>query len=235
MAPIGGSFGFGPAGGGHGGALSDLLIVPAADHLLIPAPADVPATTLAVLPDNVTDGYRAVGPALAATPGAAVLVVAASPGSIALYAAAAAIALGAPVRYVDTDPDRAAVAAALGAETVVHEGPWPRRFDAAPITVDITGDADGLAAVIRSTARYGYCTRLAVDFSPATPMPLLDMYTRGITFHTSRADSRRYLPDVLSLLATTSFDPLAVPATICDWDQAADCWLQPATKLIVTR
>ena len=236
MAPIGGSFGFGPLGGGHGGALADLMLVPAADHLLVPAPAGMPATVLATLSDNVVDGYRSVGPPLAARPGADVLIVAAAPGSIALYAAAAAVALGAGhVRYLDTDPHRVDAATAFGADAARHDGPWPKRFDPAPVTVDVTGDADGLATVIRSTARYGHCTSLAIDFNATTPMPLLEMYTRGITFHTSRADSLRYLPDVLKLLTTTAFDPLAIPTTIRPWSEAADAWLQPATKLVITR
>jgi hypothetical protein len=87
------------------------------------------------------------------------------------------------------------------------------------------------ATVIRSTARYGYCTSVSIAFKPATPVPLLDMYTRGITFHTSRADSLRHLPDVLRLLAAGSFDP----AAICPWEQAADAWLEPAIKLVVVR
>ena len=236
MAPIGGSFGFGAIGGGHGGGLADLLAVPAADHLLIAAPRGIPATTLATLSDNVVDGYRSVGPHLAARPGADVLIVADAPGSIALYAASAAVALGAShVRYVDTDPHRAAAAAAIGAEAIHHHQPWPKRFDEAPITVDVTGTSAGLATVLRSTARYGYCTSLAIAFDAPTPMPLLEMYTRGITFHTSRADSLRYLPDVLQLLTTTAFDPLAIPATVRPWDQAADAWLEPAIKLIIER
>lgn len=235
MAPIGGSFGFGTMGGGHGGAMADLLAVPAADHLLVPAPAGVPATTLALLSDNVVDGYRSVGPFLADQPRADVLIVAAVAGSIALYAAAAALAMGSRVRYIDTDPHRVATAAALGAEATHHHGPWPKRFDPAPITVDVTGDADGLAAVIRSTARYGHCTSLAIAFESATPMPLLEMYTKGITFHTSRADSRRYLPSVLELLATSGFSPAAIPTTIRPWEQAAESWLEPATKLVFQR
>ena len=139
------------------------------------------------------------------------------------------------VRYIDTDPDRAEAAAAFGADAARHDGPWPRRFDPAPITVDVTGDAGGLATVIRSTARFGHCTSLAVDFNANTPMPLLEMYTRGITFHTSRADSVRYLPDVLKLLTTTAFNPLAIPTTIRPWSEAADAWLQPTTKLVITR
>ncbi len=236
MAPIGGSFGFGPMGGGHGGAVADLLVVPAADHLLVTAPEGLPAAALATLSDNVTDGYRSVGPPLGARPGADVLIVADAPGSVGLYAAAAAVALNpGHVRLIDTDPRRVQAAAALGVDAIHHHGPWPRRFGEAPITVDATGHPDGLVTVLRSTARYGHCTILAFGFDPTTPVPLVEMYTRGITVHTSRADSLRYLPGVLELMATTAFDPLAIPVTIRPWDQAADAWLEPATKLIIER
>ena len=236
MAPLGGSFGFGVSGGDHGGGMSDLLRVPSADHLLVAAPAGGDPTALATLSDNAVDGYRAVAPALREHPDGAVLIVAQTPGSVALYAVASAVALGADeVRYVDRDPARVEAARRLGADATVHTGPWPRRFEPAAITVDATGDVDGLHAVVRSTERYGHCTSVAVYFDPGTALPLLEMYTRGITFHTSRADARRYLPDLLGLLATSGFDPLAVPTTVVDWDDAADAWLGPATKLVVRR
>lgn len=234
MAPLGGSFGFGASGGDHGGGVSDLLRVPSADHLLVPAPEDGDPTLLATLSDNVVDGYRAVAPALRDRPGAPVLVVAETPGSIALYAVAAALALGSTeVRYVDRDPARVEVARSLCADASLHTGPWPKRFEPATITVDATGELDGLHTVVRSTERYGYCTSIAVYFDPQSTLPLLEMYTRGITFHTSRADARRFLPDVLELLESTRFDPLAIPTTVVDWDDAADAWLEPATKLVV--
>jgi alcohol dehydrogenase len=191
--------------------------------------------TLATLSDNVVDGYRAVGPPLHDRPGSEVLIVAATAGSLALYACGAARAMGAQVRYVDRDASRAEAAAAMGATAIHHEGPWPKRFDPAPISVDVTGDAEGLACTIRSTDRYGHCTSLAIAFEPATSVPLLEMYTRGITFHTSRADARRFLPDVLTLMATTGYDPMRVPTTIVEWDDAPAAWTQPAIKLVVTR
>ncbi len=235
-ARVGAAFGFGEAGGGFGGAVSDLLAVPAADHLLVPAPVHVSATALATLPDNVADGYRAVVPALRERPGAEVLVVGGMVKSVTLYAVAAALAAGARrVRYIDSDERSLAAAAALGAEVTEQQGAWPRHFDRALITVDGTGDADGLAAVLRSTEDYGYCTSLAIYFGKSTPMPLLEMYTRGVTFHVSRADSRRLLPEVLALVASGRLDPLAIPTTIVPWEEAPRAWLEPTTKLVVVR
>jgi len=64
--------------------------VPAADHLLLPALSAVPVTALATLPDNVADGYRAVGPLLRERPDAEVLVVGGMVKSVTLYAVATA-------------------------------------------------------------------------------------------------------------------------------------------------
>jgi threonine dehydrogenase-like Zn-dependent dehydrogenase len=235
-APLGAMFGFGEQGGAHGGAVADLLAVPAADHLLVPCPSHLPATVLSTLPDNVVDGYRAVGPQLEARPGAEVLIVGGAVESVSLYAAATAIALGSErVRYIDTDPRRCAAAESIGADVEHHQGPWPRQFDRALITVDATLDEAGLAATLRSTDDYGTCTSVSIYFGGTTPVPLLEMYTRGVTFHVSRADSRLYLPAVLELVAERRLDPLAVPTTVVPWDQAAEAWLEPATKLVVHR
>ena len=116
----------------------------------------------------------------------------------------------------------------------VHIGPWPRRLSPATITVDATGTPDGLACTLRSTRPYGTCTLVAIYFQPVE-VDLLDLYTRGITIHTSRVDSRRHIPDVLRLVSTGELDPLAIPTTIAPWEQAAEAWLTPATKLIVQR
>lgn len=234
-APAGAAYGFGEKGGGHGGAVADLLAVPHASHLLVPAPAGVPDTALALLPDNVLDAYRAVAPQLAERPGAEVLVLAGAVPSIGLYAAGLAVALGAAaVRYVDTDPERCALARALGAEVTLLEGPLPRRFDRAEVVVDGTASAEGLACAIRSTEDLGLLTVVGIVLGDAA-VPVLEMYTRGITLHSSRADSRRHLPALLALVARGVFDPLAVPVTEAAFDDAREAWLAPATKLVLTR
>lgn len=232
-APAGAAFGFGPRGGGHGGAVAELLAVPHADHLLLPAPDGVGDVPLATVPDNVVDAYRAVGPQLADRPGAEVLVLAGAVASIGLYAVAWARALSSAVRYADVDAERCALAEQLGA-SVEHVPSWPKRFDRAEVVVDGTADAAGLACAVRSTADLGLLTIVGIVFGEA-PLPLLEMYTRGITLHTSRADSRRLLPEALAHVASGRFDPLAVPTTVAPWDEAADAWLSPATKLVLQR
>jgi threonine dehydrogenase-like Zn-dependent dehydrogenase len=234
-ARAGSAFGFGEAGGGHGGAVADVLAVPAADHMLLPAPSGS-AAALCALPDNACDAYRAVGPQLAERSGAEVLILGGAAASIALYAIVFARSLGsARVRYVDSDEERCEVAAALGAEVEHRHGPWPRRYDRAAITVEASGELEGLTAALRSTDDYGFCSAVAIHFAPIVPLPLIEMYTHGITFHTSRADSRRLLPVVLDLFADGRFDPLVVPTTIVPWDRADEAWLQPATKLVLER
>lgn len=235
-AAAGAAFGFGAAGGGHGGAVADLLAVPSADHLLFGAPADLPAEVACTLSDNVVDAYRAVGPQLGARPGAEVLVIGGAAASIGLYAVAVAAALGATtIRYVDSDAARLDVAGSLGAEVLEHDGAWPRRFGRAQVVVDNTGDAEGLLTALRSTDDYGTCTSVVIHFTPTTPLPLLEMYTRGVELHAARADSRRFLPAVLELVATGALDPALVPATVVAWADADTRWLEPATKLVVSR
>jgi threonine dehydrogenase-like Zn-dependent dehydrogenase len=233
---VGAAFGFGPAGGGHGGGLSDLLPVPAADHLLIPAPAGIAPAALCTLVDNGVDGYRTVAAQLKDNPGAEVLVVGGAAPSVSLFAVAAAVALGSHrVRYIAADPAQCEAAATLGADAELHQGPWPRSFARAPITVEATMDPDGLACTLRSTDDYGFCTSVAIHFAEMTPLPLLHMYTKGITLHLSRADSRRFLPAVADLVQSGRLDPTTVPATFVNWDDAEEAWLQPAIKLVVAR
>ncbi|HYO37728.1 MAG TPA: zinc-binding dehydrogenase, partial [Geodermatophilus sp.] len=234
-AKAGAAFGFGPAGGGHGGAVADLLAVPHADHALLAAPPGLSDVALATLPDNAVDAWRTVGPQLRERPGADVLVLAGAVPSIGLYAVALARALGAGrVRYVDRDGQRCAAATELGAEGTRLDGEWPRRYDRAEVVVDGTADPAGLACAVRSTEDGGLLTVVGIVFGEA-PLPLLEMYTRGITVHLSRADSRRHLPEVLALAASGAFDPLAVPTTTAAFDDAAEVWLEPATKLVLHR
>jgi alcohol dehydrogenase len=151
-----------------------------------------------------------------------------------LYAAALAVALGSEsVLYVDPDETRRATAQQLGAQTLAET---PRRVGPYPITVDASGRADGLGLALRSTAPDGTCTSTAIYFAEQPALPLLEMYTKGITFRTGRANAREAMPHVLELAAAGAVRPELVTSRVVDWDDAAPALAERDwTKLVIER
>ena len=229
------TYGFGPAVEQWGGFLSDLVCVPYAEHMLVPVPAGLEPAAIASVSDNLSDAWRSVGPQLAEEPGAAVLVVGgAGPGSIGLYAVALARALGAAsVLYVDADAGRRQTAEALGAETLADP---PKRLGPFPITVDSSADPEGLALALRSAAPDGTCTSTAIYFGEQPALPLLEMYTKCVTFKTGRVHVREAMPRVLELVAAGSLEPERVTTRTVPWPDAAAALLEADwTKLVIER
>lgn len=231
-------FGFGPEATRFGGFLSELVRVPFADAMLVTVPDGLAPEVAAGASDNITDAYRAVAPHLAERPGAPVLVVGGvAPGSIGLYAAGQAVALGSErVLYVDPDARRREIAAGYGAETLDH---IPERVDHRfPITVDVSNSTEGLALAVGSLGRDGVCTSATVYFDQdrVPPFPLLSMYVMSTTFITGRIHARRDAPAVLDMLASGSFDPAPVTTKVVDFDEAREALLEhDYTKLVFTR
>jgi threonine dehydrogenase-like Zn-dependent dehydrogenase len=229
------TYGFGPAVARWGGFLADRVGVPYADHMLVPMPSGLDPAAVASTSDNISDGWRAVAPPLAEDPGAPVLVVGgAGPGSIGLYAAALAVALGSEsVLYVDSDQARRATAEKVGAQTLAET---PKRVGPYPITVDASGHGDGLGLALRSTAPDGTCTSTAIYFGEPPALPLLEMYTKGITFRTGRANAREAMPHVLELAAAGAVRPELVTSRVVDWSDAAPALVERDwTKLVIQR
>jgi alcohol dehydrogenase len=233
--PFMSTYGFGPAVERFGGFLADTVHVPFADHMLVPLPEGVEPAAAASASDNIADAWRAVGPPLERDPGAPVLVVGGlGPGSIGLYAAGIAVALGAErVVYVDRDERRRAVAESLGAET---SGEIVKRLGPFPVTVDACGEEDGLGLALRSTAPDGTCTSCAIYFGEQPSLPLLEMYTKGITFVTGRANAREAMPHVLALACDGALHPERVTSKVVPWQNAPDALLEDGwTKLVFAR
>jgi threonine dehydrogenase-like Zn-dependent dehydrogenase len=226
-------YGLGELGGlAWGGFLADLIAVPHADAMLVKLPVGVDPVAVASASDNMPDGWRSVGPHLAADPGAEVLVVGGDSGpcSIGLYAAGIAVALGAArVTYLDHDPRRLAVAVALGAHVI--DATPPHKVGDFPITVDASGSPEGLRCALNSTAPDGTCTSPSVYLAdPALPM--FSMYTRGCTLHTGRAHARPPIPLVLDLVAV-GFNPSLVTSAVVSRSAAADALAHPPMKLVI--
>ena len=227
------TYGLGGMGGLQwGGFLADVIAVPHADAMLVKVPPGMDPVAIASASDNIPDGWRTVGPQLAADPGAEVLVIGgdAGPNSIGLYATGLAVCLGSErVIYLDQDPDRLAIAAALGAEVI--EGSLPKKAGSFPITVDASGTPDGLRCALNSTAFDGTCTSPSVYFEDPS-IPMFSMYSRCCTLHTGRAHVRPAIPVILGLISD-GFDPSFVTSAVIPRRDALDGLADPPMKLVI--
>lgn len=249
--PMRSAYGLKPTSGHEwGGALSDFMLVPFADHMLVKAPENLDPVAIASAADNMPDGWRAVAGPLMQFPGSNVLVVGGAAQSVGLYAAGAAVALKAGrVLYLDDDAGRRAAARAMGATveplSLAERAARPKsQSGGSPIaklssiseqfeiTVDASGDPAALNFVVASTAPNGVCTSVAIYFGETTPMPLLRMYGKGITFHTGRVQARPNLPAVLHACSEGHFHPEHVTARTLPFAHAADAMTDSAAKIV---
>ena len=235
--PLMAMYGMAPlAGLDGGGFMSDLVLVPFADAMLLPVPDGVDAVAIASLSDNIPDGWRGVGPYRAELAGLdevdrRVLVVGRL--SIGLYAAAFGVAYGAQVDYVDTDEQRLAMAEKLGAR--VHDQAKPdKAWDPYPVTVHTSMNPSVLSATLRATWPDGVCTDTGIYYQGKVEMPLLPMYTRGVRFVTGRVNARAVIPEILELLTATCDLSPAVDRVV-PWDDAPSAWPTMTGKTVFTR
>jgi threonine dehydrogenase-like Zn-dependent dehydrogenase len=224
------------AGLDGGGFMADLVVVPYADAMLLPIPGTLDPVAIASLSDNIPDAWRAVGPYRADLAGLdpaerRVLVV--GRRSIGLYAAALASAISAHVDYVDTDPQRLAVAEKLGA--TVHDTPKPdKSAEPYPVTVHTSADPSVLAATLRVTWPDGVCTDTGVYYQGKVEMPLLSMYTRGVKFVTGRVNARSVIPDIVDLLVS-GCDVAPVVDQVVAFQDAPAVWPTMTGKTVFRR
>jgi alcohol dehydrogenase len=66
-------------------------------------------------------------------------------------------------------------------------------------------------------------------------VPLLEMYTKGITFATGRVHARPAMEPVLKLVRDGKFRPELVTAQTAAWDDAAEAVAEHSAKLVISR
>jgi threonine dehydrogenase-like Zn-dependent dehydrogenase len=235
--PLMAMYGMAPlAGLDGGGFMSDLVLVPFADAMLLRVAEGLDPASIASLSDNIPDGWRTVGPyrtELADLQEADRRVLVVGRLSIGLYAVAFGLAYGAQVDYVDTDEQRLAMAEKLGAR--VHERPKPdRSWDPYPVTVHTSADPAVLASTLRATWPDGVCTDTGIYYQKAVEMPLLPMYTRGVRFVTGRVNARAVIPEILELLGAACDLSHAVERVV-PWDDAPSAWPTMTGKTVFMR
>ena len=69
-----------------------------------------------------------------------------------------------------------------------------------PIVVDATNDARGLKFALRATAAGGVCTTVGIFPRKTTGIPMLRMYSRGLTLKTGVSNARPAIPAILELV-----------------------------------
>jgi threonine dehydrogenase-like Zn-dependent dehydrogenase len=222
-----------PIGKNWGGFLSEAVRVPFAEAMLVAVPEGIEPASVASLSDNIPDAYRTVGPQLAERPGSPVLICGSS-AAIALYATSIALALGAErVDFAGGNSYIRGRAGELGATLLDEE--FPKRAGSYPITVDASADPEGLACALRSTAPEGVCTSIGIYFAETTPVPLLEMYTKGIRFNTGRVHARPAMEPILELVREGRFAPERVTAETAEWADAAEAVANHRGKLVISR
>ncbi|HEY8608387.1 MAG TPA: alcohol dehydrogenase catalytic domain-containing protein [Noviherbaspirillum sp.] len=219
-------------GGEWGGFFSDLVRVPYARTALLALPPGLDPAHAASMSDNIPFGHELTVPHLQRNPGADVLVMG-GVGSVALFAAAYAVAAGAgKVDYVDTDRRRLEIAERLGANPV--ESAPRRRFGSYPITVDASGSAESLASAIRSTEPEGMCSSVGVQFGDI-PFPMQEMYAKGIHFYTGRGKGRPNFEAALDFVTARRVRPELVISEIQPFDMADEVLAAPSMKPVLVR
>lgn len=230
--PFGASFGMGREGD-FGGALADLMRIPYAEAMLVPLPASMDPVATIGAADMALDAWRAVGPALQERPDARVLVVGGAAAVIGLYAAAIANALGAPeVTYWDDDETRAAHARAFGAHCVSREHAPEGVFD---IIVDACGDPRMLLRSLSHAAPEALFTSVVIYLEGAPPLPLRELYFKGVTFRTGRPNVRPSMEPVLALCHSGRFRPEAIKTSVFEFEHAPEAWRSEDLRVAVTR
>jgi threonine dehydrogenase-like Zn-dependent dehydrogenase len=223
-------YGLGQLGGAWGGVVADQLLVPYADAMLVPLPAGVSANQAAAVSCNISDAYRCVAPPGANLSGARVFIASGAFRNIALYATSIAKSLGAHVDFYDANPHVRARAEALGARSC--ETPSDVEQAAYAISVDASMDRSLLTLALNATAPAGICTASTMYMGEATPLPLLDMFKRGLTFRTGQPDVRTDMVPVLELLAQGTLDLSAITDAVVDWEDAPAAFRSGAGKYI---
>ena len=198
------TYGFGPAVHRWGGFLSDSVLVPFADHMLVAVPDGACAGGGGERLGQHLDAWRSVGPALAEEPGHRCWWWAAPARDRSACMRWRSRSRWAPRPSPTPISTRAASGSprSLGAHTLA---PWPERVGPFPITVDANATQEGITLALRSTAPDGICTSTRSTSASSHGCRCLRCTSKIVTFKTGRVHARPIMPEVLELAERGAF------------------------------
>lgn len=225
------NYGLGARGGDWGGAMSDLVYVPWAEHMAAPLPPGVEAVDAAALGCNLADLYRTLTPYLDAYPDPRVLIVSGRASNMAFYGVAMARALGiSDVTFLD-DEGRLPAAEALGARALPVTAPPRETFS---IVIDASGMADRLALAVALTGPDGVCTPVW-PYVETFALPVGAMFRNNATVVTGQPHARAQMDAVFELMVRTGFSSRSIPHEVLPWEDAPRAYGFGETKRIFVR
>lgn len=202
-----------PVNGFWGGTFSELIRVPYADYNLAPLPAGIDPIHLASIGDNLALGWETVMPAIAGIADPQVAIFGGT-RSIGLYCVDVAVhCAGARTVYYDDNDDRLAVAEKLGAQVQHIDGKCEKDFH---LAVDASADPDRLRTALLSVVPEGHVNSVGIYFQDQT-LPMLQLYVRGVNFHTGKGHARPNMTPTLDAVAAGQLHPELITSGIYDW------------------
>lgn len=210
------NYGLGARGGDWGGGMSDLVLVPYADAMAVPAPPNFDKAELAAVGCNLVDLYRTMAPYLSSEGSSEVLIMGGHAHNMGLYGVAMARALNfARISFMDDDKSRLAAAEALGAQPLMMRD----RSHLYSIVVDCSGDPERLALALSLVAPDGVCTPVWPYTGTAT-LPIGAMFLRNASLVMGQPHARALMGPVLELMAQSGLSSTSIPVEILPWDEA---------------
>lgn len=218
----------------RGGMLSEVVLVPNAQHMLIPVPPTLDPLNIASASDNLPDAWSRVAPELLDNPGKDVLVIGGSTRSVALYCVAFAVAMGAArVDYLDRNPGRRKIASSLGGNAISSDlATVDHQYD---LVVNGTNRPSAVADSIRCLKPGGVCTSMNIYFDKSIPIPFFQLYAKNLTLKSGLANPMADIPSMLSFIENRQVNIGAVNTRIASWDQASNALIEDTTKVIIRR
>ncbi len=215
-----------------GGAMSDFIKVPYADNMLIKIPSHLNPIHLASLSDNIPDAYRHVKD-LVKNPNQKILIISGKAKSVGLYSVLLAKAIGvSEIDYADNNKERLDIAHKIGVNNIFESfSQINKKYD---LVIDANSTSRGLNTAFRSVRNYGTVTSSGI-YIKKTPVSLIDLYGKGITFKIGLANARTDAEKILELIQKVEIPFEIVTTKLASWENSIDAFLEDTTKVIVTR
>jgi alcohol dehydrogenase len=215
-----------------GGAMSDVVKVPYANHMLTKLPKDVDPITLASLSDNIPDAFRHIE-SLRSNPNQNVLIVSGKAKSVAMYGLIMAKAVGVNrVDFVDNNRERIKLAEELGASRVYNSySQIDKKYD---LVIDASSTQNGLNTAFKSVRNCGTVSSSGI-YIRKTAISLIDLYAKGVNFKIGLTNAKTEIKKILELVDEYKIDFGQVTTNLSNWEDAIDAFLTDTTKLVVAR